>query len=104
MSLLIHWLLTALALLLVAFLLPGIHVSGLGVALVAALVMGLVNISIKPLLLILTLPLNILTLGLFTFIINAAMFALVAWVVPGFEVSGFWSALLGSLLMTVITY
>lgn len=104
MSLLLHWLLTALALLIVAYVLPGIHVSGLGVALIAALVMGLVNIGIRPVLLLLTLPINILTLGLFTFIINAAMFALVAWLVPGFEVSGFWSALLGSLLMTVITY
>jgi putative membrane protein len=103
LSALFQWLIIAVTLLLIAQLLPGIEISGFGVALLAALVIGLVNILIRPLVLLLTLPINILTLGLFAFIVNALMFALVAWLVPGFEVSGFLNALLGSLLLSLIT-
>lgn len=103
LSALLTWLLTAAALLLVAAVLPGIIIEGFGVALIAALVMGLVNLLVRPLLLLLTLPLNILTLGLFSFIINAMMFGLVAWLVPGFEVTNFLSALLGALLLALVT-
>lgn len=103
LSALLTWLLTAAALLLVAAVLPGIVIDGFGVALIAALVMGLVNLLVRPLLLLLTLPLNLLTLGLFSFIINAMMFGLVAWLVPGFEVTNFLSALLGALLLALIT-
>lgn len=95
--------LTALVLLMISYLLPGITVSSFGVALVAAVVLGLVNLLIRPLLVLLTLPINILTLGLFSFIINTAMFALAARIVPGFEISNFLSALLGSLLLGLIT-
>ncbi len=103
LSALLTWFLTAAALLLVAAILPGISVESFGVALIAALVMGLVNLLVRPLLILLTLPLNLLTLGLFSFIINALMFGLVAWLVPGFEVSNFLSALVGALLLSVVT-
>lgn len=98
-----RWILYALALLFVAWIVPGIRLAGALPAFWAALVIGLVNISIRPLLLILTLPINILTLGLFTFIINALMFLLVAKLVPGFSVEGFGAALLGSVLLAVIS-
>lgn len=98
-----RWILYSLALLFVAWVVPGISLAGVMPAFWAALVIGLVNIFIRPLLLILTLPINILTLGLFTFIINALMFLLVAKLVPGFYVEGFLAALLGSLLLAVIS-
>lgn len=103
LALLISWLLTAAVLFGLARLLPGIVITNFPVALVAALVMGLVNVSLRPLLLFLTLPLNLLTLGLFAFIVNALMFMLVAWLVTGFSVNGFWAALLGSILLTIVT-
>lgn len=103
LSLLARWLVNAAALLLVAYLYPGVHVEGFGTALVAALVLGLVNALIRPVLVILTLPVTILTLGLFLFVINALLFWLVAEVVRGFSVGGFGPALLGSILYSVIT-
>jgi putative membrane protein len=103
LSLLARWLVNAAALLLVAYLDPGVHVEGFTTALVAALLLGLVNALIRPLLVILTLPVTILTLGLFLFVINALLFWLVAEVVRGFTVGGFGAALLGSILYSVIT-
>lgn len=103
LSLLLHWVLTAALLLAVSAIMPGIHIASFGVAMIAAVIMGLVNFFIRPLLSILTLPLNFLTLGLFSFVINALMFALVAWLVPGFEVSSFMSALGGSILLAIMT-
>ena len=103
LSLLLHWVLTAVILMLVDAILPGIAISGFGTALIAALVMGLVNFFIRPVLALLTLPLNLLTLGLFSFVLNAIMFAIVAWLVPGFEVANFISALIGSLLLALMT-
>jgi putative membrane protein len=103
LSLVLYWVLTAVVLLIVDAILPGIAISSFGTALVAALIMGLVNFFIRPVVSLLTLPLNLLTLGLFSFIINAIMFALVAWLVPGFEVSNFMNALLGSILMALMT-
>ncbi len=102
-DLLINWVLFALALLFVALIIPGITFSGFVPALLAAIVIGLVNIFIRPLLLILTLPINLLTLGLFTFVINALMFWLVSKLVPGFFVSGFLAALLGSILLSILS-
>jgi putative membrane protein len=89
--------LNALALLAIAYVVPGIHV-GLISALVAALVLGAVNAVVRPVLILLTLPVTIVTLGLFLLVINAAMFGLVAWLVPGFVVHGFGAALVGSIL------
>ncbi|HEY9745235.1 MAG TPA: phage holin family protein [Oculatellaceae cyanobacterium] len=103
LSALLHWVLTALILLLIGKIIPGIELASFGTALIAALVMGLVNFFLRPLLNLLTLPINVLTLGLFSFVVNALLFWLVAWMVPGFEVSSFLSALIGSLLLAIMT-
>lgn len=103
MLLVIRWILFALALLFIAWIIPGIHVEGFRAALLSAFVIGLVNVFIRPLFVIITIPITILTLGLFIFIINALLFLLVAKVVPGFEVDGFFSALLGSILLSIIS-
>lgn len=102
-SLLLRWLLSALALLAVAYLYPGVRVESFLAAVVAALVLGLANALIRPILVVLTLPVTIITLGLFLFVINAALFWFVAQIVKGFAVDGFLSALVGSLLYSVIT-
>ena len=102
MKILVKWLLSAVALLLVANLYSGVVVSSFGAAMVAALVMGLLNAVVRPILVILTLPLTLVTLGLFLFVINAAMFWSAAAVLDGFQVRGFGAALLGSLIYTVL--
>ncbi|HBA88510.1 MAG TPA: hypothetical protein DCZ75_11180 [Geobacter sp.] len=104
MGLLIKWIVNAVAVVITAYLLPGVRLSGFFAALVTALVLGLVNVFIRPLLLLLTLPLNILTLGLLTFVINALLILLTSALVPGFEVRGFWWALLFSLVLSIINY
>lgn len=101
--LLVRWILFAFALLFVSAVIPGVSIAGFSAALWATLVIGLVNVFIKPLLILLTLPINILTLGLFTFVINALMLLLVAKLVEGFVVNGFWAALLGSLLLSILS-
>lgn len=101
-SFLLHLVLTALALLVVAQVVGGVYVSGFGAALIGALILGLVNAIVRPVMIVLTLPLTILTLGLFLFVVNALMFWLVAAFVPGLQISGFGAALLGSLLLTVL--
>ncbi len=103
MRLLAHWIVNAAALLLVAYLYPGVQVAGFGAALVAALVLGLVNAVIRPILVILTLPVTLLTLGLFLFVINALLFWFVAEILRGFAVTGFGAALVGSILYSIIT-
>ena len=104
MRLLAVWVINALALLLVAYLLKGIHVNGFGSALIAALVLGLVNTLIRPILVILTLPVTLLTLGLFIFIVNALLFLFVGNLLAGFQVASFGAALLGSILYSVISW
>lgn len=104
MTLLLRWLINALVLLGIAYYVPGIRVAGFYAALIAALILGLVNAVIKPLIVFLTLPVNILTLGLFTFVINAFLFWFVATVVKGFEVTGFWPAFWGALIMSVVSW
>ena len=99
----IKWVLFALALILVAKMTPGVEISGFLAALIAAVVIGFINIFIKPVITILTLPINILTLGLFTLIINAVLFALAAVLVPGFSVGGFIPALVGSILFSILS-
>lgn len=103
MNILVRWLITTFAIIVSAYILPGITVVGLSTALLAALVLGLINVFLKPILIILTLPINIITLGLFTFVINAALVLLTARLVPGFEVDGFWWALLFSLIVSIVT-
>jgi len=102
-SLLLRWLLNALALLAVAYLYPGVRVESFFSAAVAALALGLANALIRPILVVLTLPVTIITLGLFLFVINATLFWLVAQVIKGFYVQGFLAALVGSILYSLIT-
>jgi putative membrane protein len=104
MSLLITWLINALALLAVPYLMQSVTVDSFWTALIAALVLGLVNTLVRPLLVLLTLPVTLLTLGLFIFIINGLMFWVVAQLVSGFHVSGFWSAVGGALLYSIISW
>lgn len=104
MNLLVLWLVSGLAIIITAYLLPGVRVTGFFAALVTALVLGLINAFIRPVLILLTLPLNILTLGLFTLVINALLIMLAAAIVPGFSVQGFWWALLFGLVLAVINY
>lgn len=102
MKLVITWLLSAAALLLVAYLYPGVEVRSFTAALVAAFVIGLLNTVVRPVLVLLTLPVTVLTLGLFLFVINALMFWAAASVLDGFAVKGFVGALIGSLIYSVI--
>jgi putative membrane protein len=101
MKIIVRWLLLAAALLLVAHLYPGVTVKSFGAALIAALVLGLLNTLVRPLLVLLTLPVTLLTLGLFLFVINALMFWAAASVLDGFNVAGFSAALIGSLLYSL---
>ena len=101
MKTLVRWLLLAAALLLVAHLYPGVQVTSFGSALIAALVLGLFNALLRPLLVLLTLPVTLITLGLFLFVINALMFYFAASVLEGFHVSGFVAALIGSLIYSL---
>jgi len=98
MKLIIKWLLSATALLALASLYSGVEVQGFGAALIAALVIGLFNVFLRPVLIVLTLPVTMVTLGLFLFIINAVLFWAAAMVLEGFQVQGFAAALLGSLI------
>ncbi len=102
MHLLIRLLINALAILLIAYLVPGVAVSGFYAALIVAVVLGLINLIIRPLIILLTLPITILTLGLFTFVINALLFWFVGTVIKGFSVDGFVPAFIGALILTVI--
>lgn len=104
MRFLLRVLLNAVAVLLAARIVPGIHVTGASAALVAGLVLGVINAVIRPVLIILTLPFTILTLGLFIFIVNAICLALVAWLVPGFAVHGFIAALFGSIFISLASW
>lgn len=101
-KLIIKWLLLAAALVLVAHVYPGVEVKSFGTALIAAFVIGLFNVVLRPVLVVLTLPVTLVTLGLFLFIINALMFWAAAEVLSGFQVHGFWAALLGSLIYSVL--
>ena len=102
MKILSKWLLNAVALLAIAHLYSGVQVSSFGSALLAALVVGLFNVFLRPLLVVLTFPVTVLSLGLFLFVINALMFGAAAGVLEGFHVDGFGAALVGSLLYTLV--
>jgi putative membrane protein len=103
MKLLLIWFLNALALLTVAYVLPGIRVDGFTAALVAALILGLINTLLRPLLILLTLPVTVVTLGLFLLVINGLLFWFAGSVLKGFEVSGFWIGVLGALLYSIFS-
>lgn len=103
-GMLIRWIVLTLAILLAAYLLPGITVGGPFSAFFAAAALGILNALFRPILLLVTLPLNILTLGLFTFVINALMLMMASGVISGFHVQGFWWAVLGSLIITAVNW
>lgn len=102
MKLLFKWLLSAASLLFVAYVYSGVEVKSFSAALIAAFVIGLFNVVLRPVLVVLTLPVTVVTLGLFLFIINALMFWAAAAVLDGFHVAGFWAALVGSLIYSVL--
>jgi putative membrane protein len=101
MKIFVRWLLLAAALLLVSYVYPGVTIASFGAALIAAFVLGLFNTLVRPLLVLLTLPVTVLTLGLFLFVINALMFWAAASVLDGFNVTGFGAALIGSLIYSL---
>ena len=100
---LLHWLISAVSLLIVAYIISGIEVRGFGTALIAALVIGLINATLGFILKILTLPLTLLTFGLFLLVINALMLQLASHLVPGFVVSGFWAAFFGAIVLSLVS-
>lgn len=104
MKLLVKILINTVAIIIATYLLQGIYISGVGIAIIVAIVLGIVNVLIKPILVILTLPVTVLTLGLFLLVINALLIMLTAWLVPGFEVENFWWALLFSIVLTIINW
>lgn len=99
---LLKWFASAVAILIAGYFVPGVQVAGFWSALILVVVIGLLNVSIKPLLVLLTLPINVITLGLFTFVINALIIMLASSIVKGFEVGGFVNALLFSIVLTII--
>jgi putative membrane protein len=103
MSLILRWLLNTLALLLVAWIVPNFYYRDLLTLAIAALVLGLLNALVRPILFVLTLPLTIITLGLFLFVLNAIMLELTAWLVPGFDIDGFGWAIVGAVVLTVVS-
>ncbi len=103
MKLILNWVIGAVVILISAYLLPGVMVEGFISALVLAVVLGAINMFIKPILVVLTLPINILTLGLFSLVINALLIMFASAIVPGFSVAGFWWALAFSLVLAVVT-
>ncbi len=104
MKLILVWLLNAIALLAVAYLVPDIHVAGFGAALVAALVIGLLNMLVRPLLVLLTLPITMLTLGLFILVINGVLFYAAGSWLEGFEVKTYLAGMIGALLYSIISW
>ena len=104
LKLLAAWTINAVALLALPYVVPSIAVASFGTALLVALVLGLINTLLRPLLILLTLPVTLLTLGLFIFVINALLFQLAGNLVEGFAVGGFWSAMVGSIVYSLISW
>ena len=104
MYFLIKWLVLTMAVMIASYLVEGIHVSGFFSAFFTAAVLGMLNVFFRPVLLILTLPLNILSFGLFTFVINAIMLMMASGVIPGFQIQGFWSAVAGSFIISAVNW
>ena len=104
MSFLVHWAIVAAALWLAAYLIPGVIVRSVPALLIAAFVLGLVNALVRPVLTVLTLPITIVTLGLFYLVVNGAAFGIAAALVPGFDIAGFGSAILGALIVSLVSW
>jgi putative membrane protein len=103
-GILLKWLINTLALLITAYVVKGIQVRGITPLVLAAALLGILNALIRPIFLILTLPINILTLGLFTFIINGAMLWFVSLIIKGFVIQGFWPAVIGALIISLVSW
>jgi putative membrane protein len=103
-GILIRWLVTTLAILMIPHLISGVRVEGIGSALAAAAILGILNALIRPILIVLTLPLTIVTLGLFILVINALLFQFAGWMVSGLHIESFWSALFGSLIVSIVSW
>lgn len=101
---LLHWLTTAIALAVAGWILPGVTLTSLPALLAAALVLGFVNAIVRPILVVLTLPITLLTLGLFYLVVNGLAFGLAAWLVPGFMVTSFGWAMLGALVVSLVSW
>lgn len=104
MGIFIRWLILTIAILISAYLIEGIKVHGFLSAFSAAAVLGVMNVLLRPVLLVVTLPINVLTLGLFTFLINALLLKMTAAVIPGFDVEGFWPAVLGAVVISAVSW
>jgi len=104
MGLLVRWLILTAAIMVASYLIQGIEVNGFFSAFFAAAILGVLNVFFRPILLILTLPINILTLGFFTFIINAVLLKMASGVISGFVVHGFWSAVFGGFIISVVSW
>ncbi|PIP74807.1 MAG: hypothetical protein COX78_01300 [Candidatus Levybacteria bacterium CG_4_10_14_0_2_um_filter_35_8] len=102
MEIIVNWVISSLVIFSAAYLIPGVHIEDFFTAFVLAIVLGIINAVIKPFLIIFTLPINILSLGLFTLVINALLILLASKIVPGFRVDSFWWALLFSIVLSVI--
>ncbi|MFA5916714.1 MAG: phage holin family protein [Candidatus Gracilibacteria bacterium] len=102
MDIIISLILTAVAVLITTYILPGVVVTGFIDAFLVAIVISVINTFIKPVIILLTLPINILTIGLFTFVINALIIMFVSYLIPGFKVDGFWWALLFSIILSLV--
>ena len=103
MKIFFQWLIATLAILITAYIVPGVTVTILG-ALIAAIVLGALNLFIRPILLVLTLPITVITLGLFSLVINACMVLLASIIVPGFAIADFWTALLFALVLSIVNW
>jgi len=103
-GILFRWIILTVAIFFAAYVIDGIHVSGFFSAFFAAAILGILNAFLRPVLIILTLPFNIITFGLFTFIINALLLKMAAGVIKGFEIDGFWPAILGALLISIVSW
>lgn len=103
-GILIKWIINSLAILIVTYTVKGIEVAGPLAAIVAALVLGIINAFLRPFIILITLPINIFTLGIFTFFINGFLFYMVSKIVKGFVIAGFWPAFFGSLLFSAISF
>lgn len=104
LTLVLHLLLSTLAVVIMANVVPGVEVDGWMAALIVAIVLGIINILLRPLLMLISLPINILTLGLFSFVINALLLMLAATIVTGFGIASFWSALLAGIVLALINW
>jgi putative membrane protein len=104
MKTIIHWLISALAILVAAYLLPGVHVDGLLAAFVLAVVLGAINTILRPILVFLTLPLTVVSLGLFVLFINGFLVILATYIVPGFSVVNYWWAFLFGIVLAIVSY